>query len=77
MRGVYTGDNERKKECRKCFLLLFFYLLQYFFKRDKKRRCVRESSDGKKLDKCKDFFLLVMTECVFIFTTCNVNAISV
>jgi len=37
MRGVYVGGNERKRECRECFLLLFFYLLQYvFLKRDKK-----------------------------------------
>jgi len=27
MRGVYVGDNERKRECRECFLLFFFYLL--------------------------------------------------
>ena len=36
MRGAYVGDNERKRECRECFLLLFFYLLQCFFKRYKK-----------------------------------------
>ena len=40
-------------------------------------RCVCGSGDGKELEKCREFFFSVMTECVFIFTTCNVNVISV
>jgi len=40
--------------------------------------CVCESGDGKELEKCREFFFRfsVMIECVFIFTTYNVNAIS-
>jgi len=76
MRGVYVGGNERKRECRE-FFSSFFYLLQYVFLREIEKRCVCGSGDGKELEKCREsFFFLVMTECVFIFTTCNVNAIS-
>jgi len=40
-------------------------------------RCVCGSGDGKELEKCREYlFFFDMTECVFIFTTCNVNAIS-
>jgi len=31
---------------------------------------------GNNQSSVENFFFLVMTECVFIFTTCNVNAIS-
>jgi len=31
IRGVCVGGNERKRECRKCFLLFVYYLLQYVF----------------------------------------------
>jgi len=36
-------------------------------------------SDGKELEKCRDIFFSItfhMTACVFIFTHCNINAIS-
>jgi len=36
MRGVYVVGNERKRECKKCFLLFFSTSLNIFFKRDKK-----------------------------------------
>jgi len=43
MKGVYVGDNERKRECRECFLLFFFSTSfnMFFFERDiKKETCV-------------------------------------
>jgi len=36
MKGVYVGGNERKRECRECFLLFFLPPSICFFKRDKK-----------------------------------------
>jgi len=58
MRGVYVGGNDRKRECRECFLLLFstsFNMFFYvFFEREIKRRCVCGSSDGKELEKCRE-----------------------
>jgi len=65
-------------------LLLIFptcsnmFVCFFFWKKDKKRRCVCGSDDGKELEKCiKNFsFFFHMTECVFILTSCNINAIS-
>jgi len=72
-----VGGNERKRECRECFLLFFlFYLLQYFFKKRDKREGVCGSGDGKKLKKCRESFFSVLIECVFILAPCNINAIS-
>jgi len=42
-------------------------------------RCVCGSGDGKELEKSIEYFCLVlfhMTDYVFIFTYCNINAIS-
>jgi len=46
----------------------------YFFERETKKVC--GSGDGKKLEKCGEiFFSFHMTDYVFIFTYCNLNAI--
>jgi len=34
------------------------------------------SSDGKELEKCREYLSLVMTKCIFILTPCNINVIS-
>jgi len=41
MRGAYVGDNERKRECRECFLLLLLSTSFNVFLRDiKKEVCM-------------------------------------
>jgi len=63
------------------FSSLFFYLLQYvvfFFEREIKKGGVCESCDGKELEKYLEYFLLFfghVTDCLFIFTNCNIIAI--
>jgi len=69
----------RERESVENFFLLFSTSFNMFFLREIKKRCICGSGDGKELEKCRESFFfcfLVMTECVFIFTTCNVNAIS-
>ena len=68
-----------------CFLhynyLLIFFLpppicLFVFFKRDERGRVYVRVMRGKNERSIKNVFLLVLTECVFILTPCNINAIS-
>jgi len=43
MRGVDVGGNERKKECKKCFLFFLPPSIVFFFKREiKKEVCMWE-----------------------------------
>ena len=68
----------RERESVENFFLLFSTSFNMFFLREIKKRCVCGSGDGKELEKCrKSFPFSVITECIFIFTTCNVNVISV
>ena len=80
MRGVFVGGNERKRECRECFLLFFStsFNMFFFFEREIKKGGVCESCDGKELEKYLEYFLLFfghVTDCLFIFTNCNIIAI--
>jgi len=49
-----------KESVENVFFSFFFYLLQYFFFERDKKEGVCGSGDGKELEKCREFFFLVL-----------------
>jgi len=72
----------RERESVENVFFFFFFLPPsicsfFFFEKKRLKRGVYVGVVmGNNQSSVENFFFLVMTECVFIFTTCNVNAIS-